>query len=131
MAIAFVRPETEQLALTDGAWIVIKKRLTVGEREDMMARLVNHWTPGEPMHVDSKVVRIGKVAAYLVAWSAPMPIGPDVLDLDRLDTIRNLDPDSFDEIEQAIDGYLAGAADAKKNQSGPTASVPTSASVAP
>ena len=131
MAIQFVRPETIQIPLTDGAYIVIKKRLTVGEREDMMARLVNNWTPGEPMHVDSKVVRVGKVAAYLVGWSAPMPIGPDVADVDRLETIRNLDPESFDEIEKAIDAQLA-ADDAKKNnRTGPIASDPISASVAP
>jgi len=121
MAIRFVTPETIRLPLSGEDYIVIKRRLSHGEREEMMGRLVPTLTPGEPMRVDAKEIRTGKVLAYLIGWSSPEPIDAD--------TIKNLDPDSFDEIETAIDAHVA--AGEKKVPAPASTSVPTFASVAP
>jgi hypothetical protein len=119
MAIRFVTQETVRLPLSGDDYIVIKRRLSHGERDDMMGLLVPSLTPGQPMHVEAKEIRTGKVLAYLLAWSSPEPI-------DR-DTIRSLDADQFDEIEHAIDAHLATETAASKNAS--AASAPISVSV--
>ena len=105
-------------------WIVIKRQLTHGERDDLMGALLPGLTPGEPLHVDAKEIRTAKVCAYLVAWSSPEPIDHD--------TIRALDPDSFDEIDHAIDAHVEHETAARKNgQGAPSAYGPSSVSVAP
>jgi hypothetical protein len=122
MGIRFVTPETVRLPLNDGDdYIVIKRRLSHGEREEMMAGLVPNLTAGQPVHVDAAAVRTGKVLAYLIGWSSPEPID--------VDTIKHLDPDSFDEIERAIDAHVATSE--KKVLTTALGSVPTFASVAP
>jgi hypothetical protein len=102
---SFVKPESVRLDLPDGSFITVKKRLTVGEREDVFAR----------MTTDRRELRTAKVAAYLLYWSLtdgdrsgeglPVPMSPDLPEQQRLDTIRSLDPDVFDEIRQAIDAH--------------------------
>lgn len=122
MGIRFVTPETVRLPLGGDDYIVIKRRLTHGERDDMMASLMPTLTPGEPMHVNAKEIRTAKVCTYLVAWSSAEAI-------DR-DTIRSLDADSFDEIEKAIDAHIEKETAARKNGHGVvTDSVLSSASV--
>lgn len=118
MGIHFVTPETIRLPLSGDDYLVIKRRLSHGEREEMMGRLVPTLTPGEPLHVDAKEIRTGKVLAYLVGWSAAEPIDAD--------TIKNLDTESFDEIERAIDAHLETESAASKN--GRAVSAPTSPS---
>ena len=117
MGISFVAPETVQIPISDGDYIIIKKRLTHGERDDMMARMMPTLTPGQPLSIDSKEVRTAKVLTYLVGWSAPIPMAPDVPYAVRRDTLRGLSPETFDEIDRAIDTHIAAMA-AEKNGTG-------------
>src|SRR3954464_12266481 len=106
----FVRPEPIRLSLSGGHYIDIKKRLNHGEREDMYARIAPYVVPGEPAHMNRREVRTAKVLTYLVGWSLtdegmPVPMSAVLSEADRLDTIRSLDPDRFDEIHGAIEAH--------------------------
>lgn len=117
----FVVPAGDRLPLSgDGRWIDVKHRLTHGEREDMFARM--RGPNGEWNHV-----RTVKVTTYLLGWSLvdlegkPVPMGPTVPDDERLSTLRNLDPDAFDEINDAIEAHekaVQAARDAQKKTAG-------------
>lgn len=101
----FVIPEPHRLTLADGQFVDIKKRLNVGEREDMFARMSPHGGV-----INRREVRTAKVLTYLLGWSltngeTPVLMSPDLPEQTRLDTIRSLDPDRFDEIYDAIDAY--------------------------
>lgn len=132
----FIRPEPTRIDLSGGRFIVVKKRLNVGEREDMLAAMSTNGAG--PATLNRREVRIRTVLTYLLAWSLtdgdehgeglPVPIGPELSDADRVSTIRNLDPDIFDEITQAIDQHSARAEAQKKMTPGGTASSATSPS---
>lgn len=133
----FVRPEPVTLPLSDGRFIVVKKKLNVGEREDMLAAM-STGAGDAHLALNRREVRVRKVLTYLLSWSLtdgdepghglPVPIGPDMRDEDRVATIRNLDPDIFDEISHAITDHENRAAQ-KKMKVGSTASSETSPSL--
>lgn len=131
----FVKPEPHRLTLSDGQYIDIKKRLNHGETEDMYARWAPFVTAGsDDTLLDRREVRTAKVLAYLLGWSltddegAPAPMSPVIPYPERLDTIRSLDPDRFDEIHKAITTYEAEYAAKKKAQAGANGSSPISPS---
>jgi hypothetical protein len=118
----FVKPEPQRLSISGNHFIDIKKRLNHGEREDMFARITPYVVAGEQIQMDRREVRTAKVLMYLVGWSltdegVPVPMSPVLSEADRLDTIRSLDPDRFDEIHKAIEAHeeaYAKEQDAKK-----------------
>jgi len=117
----FARPEIVRLPLSDGQFIDIKKRLNHGEREDLFARWSPLVTPGEPMKMQRKEVRTAKVLAYLVGWSAttdgqPIPYALEMPEAVRLDTLHNLDPDTFSMIHDAIEAHEETIAQARAAQ---------------
>lgn len=106
----FVKPEPVRLALSGSQYIDVKKRLNHGEREDMLARMAPHITPGAPFQLERREVRTAKVLAYLLGWSLmdngkPAPYGIEMPEGARLDMLRSLDPDRFDEMYDAIDAH--------------------------
>jgi hypothetical protein len=115
-----VKPETVRVPISEGDFIELKKRLTHGEREDMSARLMPTLTPGERPQVLTKDVRTVQVLTYLVRWSlrdddnVPLPMGPELPESDRYAMIRDLDPDTFDEIYDAIQAHERATAQEKK-----------------
>ena len=136
----FVKPEVVRLALSDGQYLDVKKTLNTGETQDLFAAISPFLTPGEKVQMDSKMVGIAKVAAYLVGWSAiedgtPVPMSPDLPMAVRLSTLRNLHPDVFREIREAIDAHEARedeASAARKNAPATeNASAPRSVSAEP
>jgi hypothetical protein len=120
MGIQFVIPETIPLALSDGDSIVIKKRLSHGERDAMFT-----------LARESGTLRGAELVAYLVSWSSPTPYALSMTEQERLDTINGLDPDSFDEIQDALKAHLDAQAEEKKLRTGVNVSSLTSPSVAP
>lgn len=115
----FVKPEIVRLPLSGGQFIDVKKRLSHGEREDMFTNMSPFVTPGETATISRGTVRTEKVLTYLVGWSLtddgqPVPISPQVPRQDRIDTIRMLSTDRFDEIFQAILTHEEGASSEKK-----------------
>jgi len=136
------KPDIERLPISDGDFIDVKKRLNHGEHEDYMALIFPYQTPGEPVRMDTKQVRTSKVLAYLIGWSltqdgTPIPYSVDMPEQARIDTLRNLDRETFTEIHKAIDAHENkgdAAASARKNdQSGekePSAISPSPVDVA-
>jgi hypothetical protein len=112
----FVRPEVDRIALSDGDWIEVKRKLTVGERRGILSRAARGGvsTDGKVVHIDGAEMAFGRLEAWLLEWSfvdekdKPMKLSPEAL--------RNLDPDTFAEIEDAIDAHEKAQA-ALKNSS--------------
>jgi hypothetical protein len=116
-----VRPDTLRLELDGGqAWIEVKKRLTHGERSD----LLKDFDPARPNATD---FRTAVVSAYVVAWSLamdgkPIPWTPDLAMSKRVATLRSLGTEHFDVIHAAVDRHFADMkeadADEKNGQDG-------------
>lgn len=116
----FVTPETMRLELSEGDWIEVKERLNLWERDSLSG------IPIEGLGVEStKMPLEGKTYAlytlqrfktWLVRWSFTDEEGKQV-EL-SLDAIRNLDPDTADEITDALDAHIAAMEDLKKVPSG-------------
>lgn len=131
MGIRFITPESIRLPISGGEFIVIKKRLSHGERDDMMTTLAPHMTPGKDITVATKSARAIAVASYLIGWSSPVPMSPSLSMQERIDTLNGLDPDDFDEIERALNDHVTIEAASKNETGGASASVPSFASVGP
>lgn len=114
------------LHISRGDWLLVKKRLTVGETRQMFEQMA-----GGAMFIKSGNVGISKVQAYLLDWSItdaddnPVPIldQPDGVVLSALD---NLNPEDFKEILDAIETHMAKVeqedAERKKRLDGGSAS---------
>jgi hypothetical protein len=130
MADRFTKPETVRLALTDGDYIDVKKRLTHGEREDMWASMAPLVEFGRPMQIQRKELRTTRVLAYLVGWSltnngAVVPMSPDLPESARVATLRSLAPEAFDEIHAAIVAHEDGVGEATKKAPATESASPT------
>lgn len=135
----FVKPQIVRLPLSAGDFIDVKKRLNTGEQQDLHACMVATMTAGEKVLLNSKSVMTAKVLAYLLTWSLtdegqPVPMSPEMDDQARLSTLRNLDPDTFREIREAIESHEAAiekeTTDAKNVQAGESTSPALSTSAA-
>lgn len=128
----FVQPETRRLPLSDGDWIVVKTRLSIGELRALQLRKYAINPVTEKLQLRVEMMGIADVAAYLVDWSLPeMAIrgaSPDVIEA----AVRHLEGDDFYEIEAAIDAHVAAVeaerAALKKTTTGEPVSAPISAS---
>lgn len=129
------KPETTLLQITQGDWLLVKKRLTAGEQRKMFDRMMSGGLSIKPVNVG-----IAKIQAYLLDWSItdaddkPVVIqdqGEDVL----ASALDNLDPDSFKEILHAIEDHMEAVekvdSEEKKLRAGVSASSPTSLSPEP
>ena len=106
----FVRPETVKLDLSQGDWLLVKKRLTAGEQRHAFARIVKRMELGEKTQIDPEATGLASMVAYLLDWSlvdeagAVIPI-LDTDDATKLAAIDALDYDSFLEIKRAIEAH--------------------------
>lgn len=129
----FVGGETDTLPLSDGDWIIVKRRLNVGDARDEFARRYEYPEGGGPPRVRLSQIGFSQVVAYLLDWSLPeMPIrglSPDALDT----VLRNLAPEDFAEIQTAIEDHIddldAQRAAEKKTPTGASTSPATSPSL--
>lgn len=130
--IRFVQPEIVRLTLSDGDWIDVKKRLTVGEERAAFQAIVgevNQATGWRKPNVE--MVGVAEMVAYIVRWSLrdanDLPVAVSV------DTIKALDSASFTEMEKALEQHVAAVEaelTAKKAADGETKPVATSPSAA-
>lgn len=107
----FVMQETVRLPLPDGQFVDVKKRLTLGEREDMLARMTLSMTAGDKVQLNPREVRTARVLAYVVGWSlihhgTPVPMSPSLPESERNDTFRAMSPEAFDLIANALDDHI-------------------------
>lgn len=95
MSSWFARPETVTLPLSDGQFLVVRKRLSAGERRAARKRMADP--------VDGSFVL---ATAYLLDWSlAEYPIRGVSVD-DLMTALDNLDADRFLEIAAAINAHV-------------------------
>lgn len=132
---------TERLYLAGGdQWIDVRKQLSVGEeRAIARASAKAYQDAGEGsghVRMEYDVTKFGLVqaAAYIVAWSAPIPIPANYSLEKKIQIIENLHPSAQSAIEEAIAEYLKQREEAraaeKKDQpiaSGELSSTATSA----
>lgn len=118
--VRFVRPDVTRLALTDGDWIEVKRALTVGERRSIISSAAKGGisSDGQRVHIDANEMAFARVATWLLDWSF---VGMDDKPMKfTAAAVRNLDSESFTEIEAAIDAHEE-AETAAKNSSASTA----------
>lgn len=125
------KPETTLLQITRGDWLLVKKRLTLGETQDMFDRM------SSGIGVRGSMVGISKVQAYLLDWSVTDADDKPVVINDQpegavFSALRALEPDDFKEILNAIETHAANVEKEdtarRKNLNGEPASSPTSPS---
>jgi len=132
----FVRPETRTLTLANGDQLIVRARLTAGELRAMVARTWRTGADGE-LHRDRFAVGPETILAYLLDWNLRDDQGQAVvirdLATDALQrVIDSLDPESFQEIRDAInthDGAMLAEREAQKKTDGAMPSSPTSLSL--
>lgn len=98
----FVTAETVRLDLSDGDWVEIKARLTYEEAQKLgNASLVGLNQGGYA--IDVARFRLMRLETWLVDWNfadnegKSVPLSPSA--------IRNLDPETAEEILDALDAY--------------------------
>lgn len=133
----FVRPETAILNISDGDTLVVKKRLNAGERRQMFASMAEADGQGD-VKLNRFKVGIATILAFLIDWSIRDDDGRPVVIRDKgADEVANildaLNPESFAEILQAIEGHERAMAEEreaeKKGPAGETVSSQTSPSL--
>ena len=131
------RPEELLIPISQGDWILIKKRLNAGESRRIFARMVKSIKPSETETPDGKTkadvdydvrqMGLSKAVEYLIDWSIKDDSDHQVVIRDRSPkeieaALESLDLESFTEITQAIDAHEAAMeaedAAAKKTRAG-------------
>lgn len=120
----FVMPETVRLDLADGQWIEVKKYLSAVEEKRFRSAGMRRMTPRKgddqeatsEIEIDWAAMAFARVTTYLVDWSARKADGTKQ-PLTK-DAIGQLDTESFEEIDNAIQAHIEKVADEKKSQSG-------------
>jgi hypothetical protein len=130
----FLKPELVRLELSDGCWLLIKKRLTAGERRAMFALMVKSMKMGEATEIDPVKVQLATVVAYLVDWNLSDAEGKPVVIKGApssvvMNALDNLDVDGYTEIERAISEHVVALEEEKKLPAPENASPATSDSV--
>lgn len=120
MGTWFVQPETTRLDLSDGQFLIVRTRLTQGERRQARAR---YWVvgPDGDFHVDRVLLPTVTAMAFLLDWSLTDATGKPVvirgLSGDELMAVLDgLDPDRFDEVSTAIDAHIVAMAEARAQE---------------
>src|SRR5688500_17727450 len=112
----FVQPVVVRLALSDGEWIDVKQKLTVGESRAAMAAIVGEVNSSGWRRPNLEVLGLSEVASYIVDWSfrdandKPVPFS--------MSALKNLDEPTFEEIDKAVDVHrkaVAAAGEQEKN----------------
>jgi hypothetical protein len=116
----FVQPETTRLELSDGQFLIVKTRLTQGERRQARARYYVHGPDGA-FYINQVLFPTAMVAAYLLDWSVTDADGKPVvirgLSGDEVVAVLDgLDPERFDEVRAAIDAHIVAVAEARAQE---------------
>lgn len=109
----FVTPATVRLDLSDGDWIEIKERLTYAEERTMANSALVGLNGGGGFQVDFARAALLRMETWLTDWSFADEDGKSVPL--TASAIRNLDPDSANEIIAALDTYQEARAEADPN----------------
>jgi hypothetical protein len=140
-----VVPQSKQIPLSGGDWILVRTKLTVGERHDSYEQMYLRHPDGTfVVNAEGRLVvgpantRIATILAYLLDWSLTAPDGEPLAirgaPADEIRSmLRSLDEASFEEIADAIGAHERAIAKEqaaqKKTRSAKPASDPTSPSL--
>ncbi len=128
----FVQPETVRLPLSEGDWILVKKRLTYGEEQRLAAAAlgkVSRLDRGDAeVSLDMERFAVERLEIWIVDWSF-WRHSPECEDSGHCtpdcqpvrfcrDAIAHLDPDTVEEIDAALERHIQEMEDAKKARSG-------------
>jgi hypothetical protein len=131
----FVRPELTRIPLSDGDWLLVKRRLSAGEEREAHARMFEE-APDGTLRPNRLRFDFAIISAYVVDWSLlregePLAIrgmAPDDLEL----LLHDLAPEELREFRIAIEEHEARQEAArlaeKKSPVGERASPPISLS---
>lgn len=117
--LRFVAPATARLDLTDGDWVEVKEQITYGEQQRLsgaMLRTVRTTAGDNEVGVDFARYAVLKLQTWLTDWSfrdaadKPVALTPAA--------IENLDPETAEEIDAAINKHLAERQEGKATPSG-------------
>lgn len=108
MRSRIVQPDTTRIELSDGDWLVVKKRLSHGDRTAAQQRMYRDIN-GE-MQIDRTLVAMSMVLAYLVDWSFIDHQGHKIAiqgqsPEDVMSALNAIAPEDFDEVSDAIDAH--------------------------
>lgn len=125
----FVAPDTVRLPLSDEDFVVVKKRLNLGEHQDILDRIPSTITSS---YGYGTRYAISRILEYLVSWSFVREGKPVEYSLDqsvetRLATLKNLSPDDFQELREAVDVHEAAIEKEVGERKNVTAGPPDSA----
>lgn len=133
----FVRPETLNLKLSDGDWLLVKRRLNSGEQRAAFARMYLAGIDGT-LRVNPLQAGMARITAYLLDWSLTDDDGkPVVIREQPIDSVvaalDSLSPEDFAEVTGAIEKHeqamAAESAEKKRIRAGEPTSAPTSPSL--
>jgi hypothetical protein len=133
----FAVAEIDRLPLSDGDFIEVKRQLTVGEEKDVSLLAMREMSQEDgtlKFRPDYQLMPFAKAVIYLVSWSFHNAKGPVKLEDNqkkRLEQLRALDSETWDEIEKAISDHEEKTDALKKPQAGTTDTETSSASAAP
>lgn len=105
------QPESIRLDLTQGDWLLVKKRLNSRESRQVLSDMVKSMPAGERPQLDPMQVQISQIVQYLLDWGTFTDAAgkPLVIRDKSSDEIRgildNLDADDVSEIAKAIDEH--------------------------
>ncbi len=120
----FQQPDTKRIDISDGDFIVVKKRLNVGEARKLEFGYIrgvrkDAGTNELTYEIDSAAKGIARVSLYVVEWSFAGADGRVVPVTEA--AVAALDQGTFAEIEAAIFNHVAAEEQEKNVQTGQTA----------
>lgn len=91
-----------QRAEDDGDWIDVKEELNAGEQKEIFTNLVKRQIAGEQAEIETRLIGMTKLLAYIIRWSAvdegrPVPITESAL--------NNLDVDTYQDLIEAVEAH--------------------------
>ena len=147
MASRVVEPKSRTLRISNGDWLLVRDRLSAGERNAGYDRIYRRNPDGSyvvlpdgRLAVDPSRLHLATITTYLIDWNLTDPTGgPLAIRHEAVDVVEAalfaLDTESYDEIKAAIVAHEAAMviarAEEKKLRSGAAASSPTSPSPGP
>jgi hypothetical protein len=104
----FVTPDVKVLKISQGDTLTVKRRLNAGEQRAAFARMAQAGVDGA-LRVNRLQVGISLVIAYLVDWSLTNNGASVVIRDQPIEVVTAaldaLDPDSYNEIKDAIEAH--------------------------
>lgn len=132
----FVQPDMVRIPISDGEWIEVKRRLTIGETRRAQASIIKEIRTDGRMTPNLEMIGKAQLLAYLLDWSLrdaqgrAVPIDTEARKSAALD---QLDSDTYAEITAAIEAHVLAEEvardEAKKSADGESASAATLPSV--